>query len=411
VRSAEGRGDDKIDRVLRYASSVGYYTETYSRLITAIATKQLNPNLSIEKAPEQAAYILNETMWNYARTNQGREFGKMGILGRFTPLATQFMQFQAQLTEKLFRETYDAIKGDTPAERTEARRYLAGHLAAMTVLSGTLGLPMTTVLAAAIDRLKDLWDDDDEPSNIRASYRNWLADTLGKDAGEIIAHGGFRELGFDISQRIGEQDIVPLSKFIADRRAFKDKAKDLAFQTWGAPTSAAAGVVQGGEQIMNGDMLGGAVKMLPNALAAPLKSYKLVEDGYVDAAGKKLPMEPGARDILVQLLGFNPSIKAEYSEARGDTEVRKGILVRDASSLRDQIAKAVTTGDEDEARRLIGQAQAFDKANPAFAVLPRVGDAIRRRAKVSATAQALKTPLGVNPKDIQGQQLTDYANY
>jgi hypothetical protein len=175
------------------------------------------------------------------------------------------------------------------------------------------------VLATAIDRLKDLFDDDDEPSNVRAAYRNWLSDTLGKDAGEIIAHGGFRALGFDISQRIGEQDILPMSKFLADRRAFKDKAKDLAFQTWGAPTSAVAGVLQGGDQMMDGDVLGGMTKMLPNALAAPVKSYKLVEDGYVDAAGKKLPMQPGARDILVQLLGFNPSLKAEYSEARGDT--------------------------------------------------------------------------------------------
>jgi hypothetical protein len=163
--------------------------------------------------------------------------------------------------------------------------------------------------------------------------------------------------------------------------------------------------------MMDGDVLGGATKMLPNALAAPVKSYKLVADGYVDAAGKKLPMQPGARDILVQLLGFNPSLKAEYSEARGDTEVRKGILVREATTLRDQIANAVTSGDDETARELVQQAQKFDAANPAFAVLPRVGDAIRRRAKVSATAQALRTPLGVNPKDIQGQQLTDYANY
>jgi hypothetical protein len=71
----------------------------------------------------------------------------------------------------------------------------------------------------------------------------------------------------------------------------------------------------------------------------------------------------------------------------------------------------VTEGDDDRAKELVLQAQKFDTANPAFAVLPGVGAAIRRRAKVSATAEALGTPLGVNPKDIQGQQLTDYANY
>jgi hypothetical protein len=411
IRSAEGRGDDKLDQVLRYASSVGYYTETASRLIAAIASRKLNPEMPVEQAADQAAYVLNETMWNYARTNQGRQFGKRGIAGPITPLMTQFMQFQAQLTEKLFRETYDAIKGDTEAERTEARRYLKGHLAAMTVLSGTLGLPLATVFATAIDRLKDLFDDDDEPSNVRAAYRNWLAQTLGKDVGELVAHGGFRAAGFDISSRIGEQDLAPFSKFLADRRAFKDKFKDMATQTWGAPTSAIAGVIQGGEQVADGDMLGGLTKMLPNALAAPVKAYKLTSDGYVDAAGKPLPMSPGALDIMNQLIGFNPAEKAEYNEARQDTTMRKGILVREASALRDQIAQAVQSGDEDGARKLISQAQEFDLANPAFAVLPRIGDTIRRRARVSATAQALGSPLGVSEKDIQGQQLTDYANY
>jgi hypothetical protein len=68
--------------------------------------------------------------------------------------------------------------------------------------------------------------------------------------------------------------------------------------------------------------------------------------------------------------------------------------VRQATALRDQIANAVTSGDDDAARSLVQQAQKFDKANPAFAVLPRVGDAIRRRAKVSATAQALNDAAG-----------------
>jgi hypothetical protein len=131
----------------------------------------------------------------------------------------------------------------------------------------------------------------------------------------------------------------------------------------------------------------------------------------VDAAGKPLPMSPGALDIMNQLIGFNPAEKAEYSEARQDTTMRKGILVREASALRDQIAQAVQSGDEDGARKLISQAQEFDLANPAFAVLPRIGDTIRRRARVSATAQALGSPLGVSEKDIRGQQLTDYANY
>lgn len=411
ARASEGRGDDKVDKLLRYASSIGYYTETLSRLMTAIATRSLNPQMSVEQAAKEAAYNLNETMWNYSRTNQGRQFGKMGVLGSYTPLATKFLQFQAQLSEKLFREIYDAIKGDTPASRTEARRYLKGHLAAMTVLAGTLSLPAMTLIATVIDKLKDLLDDDEEPSNIRAAYRNWLAQTFGPDAGEIIAHGGFRAAGFDISSRIGEQDIIPFSRFLADRRSFRESIPDLATRTWGAPFSLVRNVLEGGEKLAAGDVAGGLSRMLPNGLAGPAKAIKLYNQGYVDEAGRQVPMEPGAFDVVLQLFGLNPSRNAEMSEARNDQRQRRGELTRDSTNLANQIVRALEADDTDMARQLIRRATRFDQANPAFAILPSLGERIARRQRTTAVARATNTPLGVNPRDLGAQDLTAYANY
>jgi hypothetical protein len=126
------------------------------------------------------SYVLKETMWDYSQANQGREFGKMGVFGKLTPLATAFMQYTAQLTGKLYRETYEAIKGETPEERAEARRFLLQHAVSMTMLAGTLGLPMVSALAATVDRLKDLFDDDGKPSDVRAAWRNMLSDTFGQ---------------------------------------------------------------------------------------------------------------------------------------------------------------------------------------------------------------------------------------
>lgn len=411
ARAAEGRGDDKIDKVLRYASSIGYYTETMSRLITAIATRQLNPQMNVEEAAKEAAYNLNEAMWNYSRTNQGRQFGKMGVLGSYTPLATKFMQFQAQLSEKLFREIYDSIKGETPESRKQARGYLKGHLAAMTVLAGTLSLPAMTLAATIFDRLKDLFDDDEEPSNIRADYRNWLAQTLGPDAGEIIAHGGFRAAGFDISNRIGEQDIVPFSRFLADRRAFKDSIPDLATRTWGAPFSLVRNVLEGGEKVASGDMAGGLSRMLPNGLAGPAKAVRLYNGGYLDEAGNRVPMEPGPFDVALQLFGLNPSRAAEMSEARNDQRQRRGELQRNGSNLANQIVTALEGGDRDTARSLIERATRFDQANPTAAILPSLGDRIARRRRLTAVAGATGSPLGVNPADLGARDLTSYANY
>lgn len=413
ARSAEGRGDGKVDQVLRYASSVGYYTETMSRLIAAIATRELNPKLSMERAAAEAAHVLNETMWNYSRTNQGRQFGKMGVLGAYTPLATKFLQFQAQLTEKLYREVYNAIKGPTLEGRRQARRYLQGHLAAMTVLAGSLGLPMVTALAAIYDKVVDhmFADDDDEPSNIRAAYRNWLADTLGPKIGKIVSHGGFRALGFDISSRIGEQDIVPFSRFLADRRDFKESLPDLAMRTWGAPTSLVANWLQGGEKLMDGDIIGGMARMLPNGLAAVPKAVRLTDGGFIDAAGKELPIEADAMDTMVQLFGFNPSANAEYSSARGDQAARRSLLMRDARVLRNSIIKALEGGDQAGARELIQRAIAFEQAHPKFPVVSTLGTTIAQRRRETATARATGLPLGVDPTDRAARELTAYADY
>jgi hypothetical protein len=145
-----------------------------------------------------------------------------GFLGKLTPLATQFMKYTAMLNEKLYREVHAAVGGDA-----EARRFLAGHLAMTTVFAGTLGLPFASVFASTYDRLKDWVAGDDQPSDIQASFRNGLADVFGKGVAEIIARGTPRAAGIDLSTRVGEQDILPFSKFIADRRDLKDSLKDL----------------------------------------------------------------------------------------------------------------------------------------------------------------------------------------
>jgi hypothetical protein len=399
-RAAEGRGNDKLDRVLRWASAIGYYTETGTRLIAALATLKLNPNLSAEAAAEKAAHVLNESMWDYSQANQGRKFGKRGMLGEFTPLVTSFMQYTAQLTGKLYREVYDSIKGETAAERQEARRYLAGHLAAMTFLAGSLGLPAVTAFAAAFDRLKDLFDDDDEPSNIRAAYRQWLSELVGSDIEPIISRGASRAIGIDISTRVGEQDIIPFSKFIGDRRKFRDAMKDFQSRAWGAPASMIMNAVEGGERLMEGDIEGGLARMSPNFLSAPVKAVNMGADGnFTDAQGNVLPIEPSTRDVMVQLFGFQPAQRADYNEVRDANKIAKGQLTRRATTLRNKLVKAITAGDETAAREYILEAQQFDRAHPSLAVLPDISAAISRRARLQAISARTKSPIGENPAD------------
>lgn len=414
---AESGGTSNTETALKYATAMGLYSETFARLATALAAHQLHDGKG-RGAVDYASRVVSDSLFDFQTFNTARALGKQGVLGRVTPFVTQFMQFSMQMTEKLYSEVIDAAgrqrSGETAesakARRAEARKFLAGHLTVVAALAGTLGLPFATVFAAVIERLVDTFDDDDEPYDATAAYRGFLADVFGKDVAEVVSRGLPRALGFDLSQRAGEQNLMPFTEFLVDKRSWKEAANANVGRGIGATPSMLVSILEGGEQFGNGEYLAGAKSILPVSLKAPIEAYRMTEDGYVDTKGNKLPLSPGAADILWQLIGFAPAEKAEYSEARGDQMVRRGELGREATLLRRQIIKAMLEGDRETAAELVSRAMEFDDDNPAFAVIPSLEGSLRRQQQARARAVALGAPLGVALKDVAGQDLTRYAN-
>ena len=417
VADNEGVGGN-VETYLRLSSAIGLYTETFSRLTTALAARELHGGFGAE-AQTYAAKTVSESMFDYQNWNTARQLGKKGFLGPVTPLLTQFMSYQVQVTEKLYSEALAAFQRPRPGEseaqakqrRAESRRFLGAHLAAVTALAGTLGLPFVTVFATVIERMVDLLGDDEEPFDATAAYRNFLTSVFGKGVGEVLARGAPRAVGFDISARAGEQNLLPFSEFLADRRSWKEAVAATAGRSLGAVPSMLQNVMDGGSQLADGDFLGGAKTMLPIAFKSPIEAYRMTSEGYIDTKGNKLPMSPEAQSVVWQLLGFSPDEKAEYGEARGDQSSRRGEIVRRAGKLRQGIVRALRSGDTDSARDLIQEAIQFDQDNPAFAVIPSISSTFSRQEQEAARARATTTPTGVARQDIAGQELTGYANF
>lgn len=410
-RVADGKLDSKTDTALRYAAAAGAYSETFTRLVAALSARELHgdkPGLD-----KFVGTTITESMLNYSTANTARLMGRMGLAGKFSPVIFSFMQYQAQVTEKLYRELSVAFidRAVSAEEKTAARRFLGYHLAAVVTLTGTLGMPAASVFARAAEGLKDLFDDDDEPWDAKAAWRNLLADMFGKDVGELIARGVPRMAGIDIATRAGEQDLLPFSRLLTDRRKWQDASKDWALQALGSPASMINNILQGIGKMSDGDVLAGMQQMMPVAIKGPLTAFRMAETGYTDNEGNVLPMSAGAGAILAQALGFTPAAKGEYNEARMAQTVRKGQLTQQASVLRRQLALAVEQQDRETFATLLGEAQAFDRSNPAYAVLPSLGGSLQRRARARAQARLTANPLGTNIRDRGAQQLTGYANF
>jgi hypothetical protein len=418
AKSGEQTNMQRAARIgLKYAGAIGLYTETFSRLTAALAAHELHGGTTAESAA-YATNVVSNSMFDYQNWNTARQLGKQGFAGPITPLLTQFMSYSIQMTEKLYSEAMGAFAKARPGEtsettaarKAESRRFLMGHLVAVTALAGTLGLPFATVFATAIERLVDQFDDDDDPFDATASWRGFLADVLGKDVAEVVSRGLPRALGFDISARAGEQNLLPFSEFLADRRPWKEAVESNAGRSLGAVPSMVSNIVSGGGKIADGDLIGGMKDALPVAFKGPLEAYRLTADGYIDTRGTKLPMTPGASAILWQLIGFSPSERAEYSEARGDQQGRRAEITRQAGTLRNGIVRAMMGGDQDRAKQLIAQAQQFDLDNPAFAVIPSLAGSIKRQQTNMLQARTARAPLGVSMHDVAGRRLTSYAN-
>lgn len=415
-RRSDGIQSSKVDFGLRFASAMGYYSETLTRLIAAMSAHELMQGKDSGMIDRYAGDVLNEAMLNYSNWYTARATGKTGVLGQFTPIPASFQQYTLQVFQKLYRELGEAFSakqdGETAEEhaerKTAARKFLYGHAAALTVLAGSLGLPFTTVAMRAADALRDLWDDD-EPHDTRTDYRNFLADVFGKDIGEVLARGLPRSMGFDISGRVGEQDMAPFSRFIADRRKMEDAAKDLVFRSVGSPVSMMAGMANGGWEMAQGNYLKGLQMMVPNSIKGLLKGGQMIAGGYQDETGAPLPMQADPTDIAWQLAGFNPAEKAEYTEANLARSTRKTLLQREASSIRNDLVDQARDGVMDPAA--LREAAQFDMKHPEYAVLPSLGSTINRRKQQEMVARKIGAPLGVKPENLEERRRLGFANF
>jgi hypothetical protein len=325
-----------------------------------------------------------------------------------------FLQYQFQLLEKMYREFYNAYTSDPAlskeereAKQKEARRFLGSHMFSMLTLAGTLGLPFATAIAAAADKLCGMFSDDYCDS--KTALRNMTTEMFGHDIEPLISKGVLTRLaGADISERAGEGNLLPFSKFLADKRQMEDRFKDLAVASWGAPTSMVVNMYKGYERMAQGDWLGGMQEAVPLALKGPIKAFTMSEKGYTDNAGNVLPMTPGAYDIMLQALGLNPGERADYQQAKFAQSQRKGVLTREGTMIRQKLASAIEQGDETAMRDWMAKAQDYDAKNPARGILPTMGATLQQRARAKAQAVGTGTPLGVSVRDYEAQQFTSF---
>jgi hypothetical protein len=386
-----------ISTAVKVGNASLHYSEALDRMTAGLAgfNLELKRTGDVDKATQYGIQMVKNSLYDYNVHNKGRMFSRQGMFGPATPLLTQFAQYQIQTLELMGRLTMDAFgKTDstmTAAEREqaiaqkgEARRALGGLMGTTMVLAGSLGLPAVGVLTAAYN---NIFGTRDNPADVQSDYRNFLSDTFGKNAGEIIAHGALRGLGTDLgASHLGFQDILPFSRFLADRRKLQDRFDSGALAMMGPAVGAASGFAYGLQNVLQGRYMKGLEQMLPSGLKGVAKAADLQQHGLTDITGNKLPVDINSWDIFSQTMNATPAKVAEQHEAQRGVGTTLMLLKQRSQDLKENFAVAVERGNGDEMQRLTGQIAEFNKANPDLAIRD-LGAILRQRAIERAVAE------------------------
>jgi hypothetical protein len=407
-RVVEGTQDTGGDKALRWLGFMNSYSETFSRVLTGLAARNLSTNDTT--GLDYATEVITETLFRYDAVNQSRQVGPSGIVGKYSPVALQFNNFGFFTMEKLYREMLKTMsKNATPEEKAQARKFMGGFLATQMLMAGALGLPFATVLARVVEAMAETLGDDEEPFDAKTALKNYLNESFGANIGEIAASGIFRAADINIQSRVGLQDLAPFSRFLADRRNFQDKFDDLVKDSAGAPIGAIFNALNGAVEVYKGNYIEGFKMGLPGVFKNMVTAYEMSDRGYVDKQGNVLPMSADANDILAAVLGFQSAEMGRYTEGRMTNLTREGLLSRRAGDLRRKAAIAFEKGDTEAFNEVVDQIVRFDQANPTRKIAPTLARIIEQRARARAQAEATGTTIGTSLRDIEGMQAQEYV--
>ncbi|UUM25970.1 PLxRFG domain-containing protein [Acinetobacter colistiniresistens] len=346
----------KTRPIMRAASVMFHSAERFNREVTFIAAYRLarQSGENHDSAFDQAVDATYKGHFDYSSGNRPRI-----MQGNVAKVLLLFKQFGQNMLYTLARQTYQSIKGETEAERKEARKSLRAILAMHATFAGALGLPMVGMLLSVASWMGG---DDDDPWDAEVALRNYLAEAFGPTISNMLMKGAPRGIGVDISGRVGINNLL-----------LPDVQEGLEGKKWWDSASAAAlgpiggigaNIAKGAQEISEGHNLRGVESMLPVFLKNFAKTYRYADEGVQDKTGVSIMDEVSSMDLLVQGMGFSPSDVRTASEGKTAIYQLNRKLNERRSRLMALWSRAKMMDDQQEMDEIWEEIQGFNDKNP-----------------------------------------------
>lgn len=367
-------------------------TEVVNREATGLAAFRLARanGESFDAAVRFAHDTIFDTHFDYSNANRAR-YMQSGA----AKALLMFRQYGLNMTWMLARNLWQATKGESPEVKRIARRNLAGILGMSSLFSGVLGLPTASVVMGVMNAVAASLGDDDEPWDAETEFAAFLADMLGKDAAQVVLHGGANALtGADIAGRTGLSDLWFRD---ADRELEgRGYYYSLLEQAAGPMGGVLKNVIVGKNLIDEGHTWRGIETMLPKSLRDMMKAGRYATQGVNTLRGDPLVADSSVYDVLLQGAGFSPAKVAEKYERNNALMNYQDFIIKRRQHLMDAYAMSIRLGDQEARAAAFDKIRAFNQANPEVAISAKsIKASIKSRARYSAQAE---NGIVLNPK-------------
>ena len=361
-----------------------------------------NVQHSIEYAVQQA----RDAMPNYNLHVKPRIAQGTGRFGQLAQTMLQYKLYGLHMYGVMGNLAHDIYTGGGRG-RTEAAKALSSILATHALLSGVTASIFGSLPVALGLGLYDLFSGSDKPhtaDDIENAIRNYVTDTAGKSASQVIARGLPTFIpGVDLHRSLKLSNAIDLPEL----RTFKagDIMATLGTAMTGASGENVAGLVDGMRQVLSGfagapgEIGKGLEKLSPRPINDVLQAYRFHNEGVTDPRGNLIVPPISTYAAFAKGLGFNPTDVASGREARqAEVEHRDEII-----SARDRLREAFVTAAPADRGTVWSMVYQFNRANPAWALTPQT-----LQQAVKEHLQTMRTPgtygLRVPPKQLRDMQ-------
>jgi hypothetical protein len=362
---ARSKASFAIARAMRIVGWTFHVPEVMNRQVTALMTYRMEVERggSNEAALEAAREAIKRTQFDYSSSNRARY-----MQGNVARVVLQFKQFSQNMTYFLGRAAYQALKGESQEVRRIARRQIVSTFAITGAMAGSLGLPGAGFVGALVGALANALGDEDDPWDWEAEYRNMLADTFGKEAGEVLSKGVPRVLmpAIDISNRVSLSDLWWRPSGREGQSTRESFASDMT-NILGPTAGTILGWYTAADHMSRGNYSRAVESIVPKFIRDPLKAYRERTEGVTSYNGEPL-LDTTTSEDIGRLLGFAPARASEMYEGRNAVMNAKTRIEERRQSLLSQMVKARMDNDAESRAEIQQEIFAFNKLNPEFAI-------------------------------------------